>query len=63
MANSHVPLTIVPSGTGNLRGNLGLPLTDPAVMVAAAFDGGCTRSTSCVRGSPARTATTGTRSS
>ena len=40
MANSHVPLTIVPSGTGNLLArNLGLPLTDPAAMVAAAFDG------------------------
>ena len=40
MANSHVPLTIVPSGTGNLLArNLDLPLTDPAAMVAAAFDG------------------------
>ena len=40
MANSHVPLTIVPSGTGNLLArNLDLPLTDPDAMVAAAFDG------------------------
>lgn len=40
MAGSSVPLTIVPSGTGNLLArNLRLPLTDPATMIAAAFDG------------------------
>lgn len=40
MAASGVPLTIVPSGTGNLLArNLLLPLTSPAAMVAAAFEG------------------------
>lgn len=40
MADSGVPLTIVPSGTGNLLArNLNLPLTDPDVMVAATFEG------------------------
>jgi diacylglycerol kinase family enzyme len=40
MSGSGVPLTIVPSGTGNLLArNLLLPLTDPAAMVQAAFTG------------------------
>lgn len=40
IAGSGVPLSIVPSGTGNLLArNLLLPLTDPATMVKAAFDG------------------------
>lgn len=40
MADSHVPLAIVPSGTGNLLArNLDLPLAEPEAMVAAAFDG------------------------
>lgn len=40
MAGTGVPLTIVPSGTGNLLArNLDLPLADPAAMIAAAFDG------------------------
>ncbi|EZP28281.1 diacylglycerol/lipid kinase family protein [Microbacterium oleivorans] len=40
MTGSSVPLTIVPSGTGNLLArNLRLPLTDPAAMIAATFDG------------------------
>lgn len=40
MAGADVPLTIVPSGTGNLLArNLSLPLTDPAAMIAATFDG------------------------
>lgn len=40
MSGSGVPLTIVPSGTGNLLArNLHLPLTEPASMIAATFDG------------------------
>jgi diacylglycerol kinase family enzyme len=40
MSGSGVPLTIVPSGTGNLLArNLALPLTDPEEMVRATFDG------------------------
>ncbi|MFB8386741.1 diacylglycerol/lipid kinase family protein [Microbacterium sp. NPDC055910] len=40
MAGSGVPLAIVPSGTGNLLArNLRLPLTEPAAMIRAAFDG------------------------
>lgn len=40
MAGTGVPLTIVPSGTGNLLArNLALPLADPAAMVSATFDG------------------------
>ncbi|MFD4960388.1 diacylglycerol/lipid kinase family protein [Microbacterium sp. NPDC058389] len=40
MDGSGVPLAIVPSGTGNLLArNLKLPLTDPAAMVQAVFDG------------------------
>lgn len=41
MDGTGVPLTIVPSGTGNLLArNIGLPLVDPEPMVQAAFDGG-----------------------
>jgi diacylglycerol kinase (ATP) len=40
MTGSDVPLTIVPSGTGNLLArNLRLPLEDRAAMVEATFDG------------------------
>lgn len=40
MTSTGVPLTIVPSGTGNLLArNLLLPLTDPAAMIQATFDG------------------------
>ncbi|GAA1138424.1 MULTISPECIES: diacylglycerol kinase family protein [Microbacterium] len=38
IANTGVPLAILPSGTGNLLArNLGLPLADPAEMVRAAL--------------------------
>lgn len=40
MTGKDVPLTIVPSGTGNLLArNLRLPLDDPAAMIAATFEG------------------------
>ncbi|MEU1972672.1 diacylglycerol kinase family protein [Microbacterium sp. NPDC019599] len=40
MSGSGVPLTIVPSGTGNLLArNLLLPLDDPEAMIRATFDG------------------------
>jgi diacylglycerol kinase family enzyme len=38
--STGIPLTIVPSGTGNvLARNLKLPLTDPEAVIASAFDG------------------------
>ena len=40
MAGTEVPLTIVPSGTGNLFArNLGLPLAHPETMIEATFIG------------------------
>ena len=40
LTDTGVPLTIVPSGTGNLLArNLNLPLADPDAMVRATFDG------------------------
>ena len=40
MTESGVPLTIVPSGTGNLLArNLNLPLTDAEAMIRATFEG------------------------
>lgn len=40
LTDTGVPLTIVPSGTGNLLArNLNLPLTDPEAMIRATFDG------------------------
>lgn len=40
LSGSGVPLTIVPSGTGNLLArNLGLPLTERDAMISATFDG------------------------
>lgn len=40
MSGTGTPLTIVPSGTGNLLArNLHLPLTDPETMIAATFAG------------------------
>ena len=40
MSGTGVPLTIIPSGTGNLLArNMLLPLTDTAAMVQATFDG------------------------
>jgi diacylglycerol kinase family enzyme len=40
MSGSDVPLSIVPSGTGNLLArNLKLPLDDPESMIRATFDG------------------------
>ncbi|WP_353114663.1 diacylglycerol kinase family protein [Microbacterium sp.] len=40
MAGTTVPLSLVPSGTGNLFArNLGLPLADPETMIDAVFTG------------------------
>jgi diacylglycerol kinase family enzyme len=40
VSGTGVPVTIIPSGTGNLLArNLLLPLTDPTAMVQATFDG------------------------
>jgi len=40
MTGTGVPLTIVPSGTGNLLArNVNLPLTDPEAMIRATFEG------------------------
>ncbi|MBN9189045.1 MAG: diacylglycerol kinase family lipid kinase [Microbacterium sp.] len=40
LAESRIPLTIVPSGTGNLLArNLNLPLVDPDAMIQATFSG------------------------
>lgn len=40
LAGTGVPMAIVPSGTGNLLArNLGLPLTDPTIMIRAALGG------------------------
>jgi len=40
MTGTGVPMTIVPSGTGNLLArNVNLPLTDPEAMIRATFEG------------------------
>ncbi|WEG09468.1 diacylglycerol kinase family protein [Microbacterium horticulturae] len=40
LIESRVPLTIIPSGTGNiLARNLGLPLSDPERIIRATFEG------------------------
>jgi diacylglycerol kinase family enzyme len=40
LTDTGIPLSIVPSGTGNLLArNLNLPLTDPDAMIRATFDG------------------------
>ncbi|WP_296193753.1 diacylglycerol kinase family protein [uncultured Microbacterium sp.] len=44
VAGTDIPLTIVPSGTGNLLArNLNLPLQDPERMIQATFDGDTAR--------------------